>query len=114
MSEIAGFSSYFRLARHSGRQFPGVRMPHIWFPTYYESGLVATRALLMQETTKSGLARVCTFDLKTGSANVKVEIEDRGSAGFVIRRATVRSLRFAILQHHQGVYGRHVRTSYCA
>ena len=34
---------------------------------------------------KSGLARVCTSDRKTASANVKVEIEDSGSPGFVIR-----------------------------
>ncbi len=46
--------------------------------------LAIERALLVQETMKSGLARVCTFDRKTASATVKVEIEDRRSPGFVI------------------------------
>lgn len=69
----------------------------------------------MQETIKSGLAGVCTFDRKTASANVKVEIKDRHSPGFVVRRATDRSLTFANLKHRNGVeYGRHLRTSDCA
>jgi hypothetical protein len=77
--------------------------------------LAAKRALLVQETIKSGLARVCTFDRKTASANVKVEIEHRRSPGFVIRRATDRSLTFANLKHRKGVeYGRHPRTGDCA
>jgi hypothetical protein len=60
---------------------------------------------------KSGLASVCPFDRKTASANVKVEIEERRSPGFVIRRATDRSLTFANLKHRKGVeYGRHLRT----
>ena len=64
----------------------------------------------MQETIKSGLARVCTFDRKTASANVKVGIEDRRSPGSVIRRATDRSLTFVNLKHRKGVeYGRHLR-----
>lgn len=63
----------------------------------------------------SGLARVSTFDRKTASANVKVEIEDRRSPGLVLRRATDRSLTFANLKHRKGVeYGRHLRTSGCA
>ena len=63
----------------------------------------------------SGLPRVCTFDRKTTSANVKVEIEDRRGLGFVIGRATDRSLTFANPKHCKGVeYGRHPGTSGCA
>ena len=73
--------------------------------------LAAKSALLVQETIKSGLARVFTFDRRTASANVKVEIEDRRNPGFVIRRATDRPLTFANLKHRKGVeYGRHLRT----
>ena len=44
-----------------------------------------------------------------------LEIEDRRSPGFVIRRATDRSLTFANLKHRKGVeYGPHLRTSDCA
>ena len=63
------------------------------------------------ETIRVGLARVSTFDRNTASANVRVEIEDSRNPGFVIRRATDRSLTFANLKHRKGVeYGRHLRT----
>ena len=57
--------------------------------------LATKRAVLVQETTKSGLATVCTFDRRITSANVKVETEDRRGLGFVIRSATDRSFTFA-------------------
>jgi hypothetical protein len=63
--------------------------------------LATKRAVLVQETTKSGLAGVCTFDRRITSANVKVEIEDTRSLGFVIRRATDRSFTFANVNHQR-------------
>jgi PAS domain S-box-containing protein len=51
----------------------------------------------------SGLPRVCTFDRKTASANVKVEIEEKRSPVLVIRRVTDRYWTFANLKHRKGL-----------
>jgi hypothetical protein len=61
--------------------------------------LAAKKALLVQETIKSGLARVCTFDRRIASANVKVEIADRVARD--LRRATDRSFTFANVNHQR-------------
>ena len=73
--------------------------------------LAAKRALLVQETIRVAWLECPLLAGKRASANVKVEIEDRRSPRFEIRRATGRSLTFANLKHRKGVeYGRHPRT----